>query len=104
MADEGAVVVGSGGLEPSDRLRLAPSATRRLGSDLLVSAGGATRPVERLTGGGPELWAHFAAGLTVAEATALVAHRTGTHPDAVEPRVLKYAEALISAGLAERAP
>jgi hypothetical protein len=99
----GAAVVESRGLEPSDRLLLAPSATRRLGSDLLVSAGGATRPVERLTGSGPELWNSFAAGLTLGEAAARLARRTGTAPAAVEPHVLSFAEALVRARLAERA-
>jgi Coenzyme PQQ synthesis protein D (PqqD) len=89
-------------LEPSDRLRLVPSATRRLGSDLLVSAGGATRPVERLTGTGPELWSAFAAGLSVGEAAARLAHRTGAAVATVEPRVLEFAEALVRAQLAER--
>ena len=90
-------------LEPSDRLRLMPSATRRLGSDLLVSAGGATRPVERLTGTGPELWSAFAAGLSVSEAAARLAQRTGAAVTTVEPHVLEFAEALVQAQLAERA-
>jgi hypothetical protein len=82
---------------------LVPSATRRLGSDLLVSAGGATRPVERLTGSGPALWNAFAAGLTVAEAAVRLAERTGTAITAVQPEVLRFAEALVRARLAERA-
>lgn len=90
-------------LEPSDRLRLVRSATRRLGSDLLVSAGGATRPVERLTGSGPELWSAFAAGLTVGEAAARLAQSTGAAVSTVEPHVLEFAEALVHAQLAERA-
>jgi hypothetical protein len=94
----------SRGPERSDRLRLVPSATRRLGPDLLVSAGGATRPVERLTGSGPELWRSFAAGLTVAEAAARLAQRTGAAFTTVEPHVLDFAEALVQAGLAEREP
>jgi hypothetical protein len=88
-------------LEPSDRLRLAPSATRRLGSDLLVSAGGATRPVERLTGSGPELWSAFAAGLTISEAAAGLAHHTGAAVATVEPQVLAFAEGLVRARLAD---
>ena len=88
-------------LDPSDRLRLVPSATRQLGPDLLVSAGGATRPVERLTGSGPELWGYFAAGLTLAETAARVAERMGTSPGTVEPHVLEFAGALVRAGLAE---
>lgn len=90
-------------LEPSDRLRLVPSATRRLGPDLLVSAGGATRPVERLTGSGPELWGSFAAGLTLGEAAARLAQRTGAALGTIEPQVLEFAEALVRARLAERA-
>jgi len=93
-------VDGSRPLELSDRLHVVPSATRRLGPDLLVSAGGATRPVERLTGSGPELYGAFAAGLTVAEAAARVADRTDTPVDTVQPHVLEFAEALVSAGLA----
>jgi hypothetical protein len=96
-------VAGSRALESSDRLRLVPSATRWLGSDLLVSAGGATRPVERLTGSGPELWRSFAAGLTLGEAAARLAQRTGTAPATLEPHVLGFAEALVRARLAERA-
>jgi hypothetical protein len=87
----------------SDRLRLVPNATRRLGSDLLVSAGGATRPVERLTGSGPELWGSFAAGLSVADTAARLAERSGAAVATVQPHVLEFAEALVRAGLAERA-
>ena len=94
---------GSQALDPSDRLRLMPSATRQLGPDLLVSAGGATRPVERLTGSGPELWRSFAAGLTLAEAAGRLAQRTGAALTTVEPHVLEFAEALVRTGLAERA-
>jgi Coenzyme PQQ synthesis protein D (PqqD) len=82
---------------------MVPSATRRLGPDLLVSAGGATRPVERLTGSGSELWGSFAAGLTVGEAAARLAQRTGAALSTIEPQVLEFAEALVRAGLAERA-
>ena len=90
-------------LEPTDRLRLVPSAMRRLGPDLLVSAGGATRPVERLTGSGPELWGCFAVGLTLGEAAARLAERTGAAVVTVEPHVVEFAEALVRTGLAERA-
>lgn len=90
-------------LELSDRLRLVPNATRRLGSDLLVSAGGATRPVERLTGSGPELWSSFAAGLSVEDTAARLAKRSGAALATVQPHVLEFAEALVRAGLAERA-
>jgi hypothetical protein len=88
-------------LEVSDRLALVRCATRRLGPDLLVNVGGATSPVERLTGGGPELWGYFGAGLTVAEAAERVAARMDTPVAAVEPHVLDYADALVRAGLAE---
>lgn len=91
-------------LELTDRLDMVPSATRRLGPDLLVSAGGATRPVERLTGSGPELYDAFAAGLTVAEAAVSLAQHTGAAVTTVEPHVLEFAEALVSAGLAVPAP
>lgn len=99
----GPAVEGSRALDLSDRLHLAPSATRRLGPDLLVSAGGATGPVERLTGSGPELYGSFAAGLTVAEAAGRLAERTGADVTTVEPHALQFAEALVSAGLAVRA-
>jgi hypothetical protein len=91
-------------LEPSDRLRLAQAATRELGSDLLVSVGGATRPVEQLRGSGPELWRAFGAGSTIGEAAALLAERTEAPEDAVEPHVLEFAASLVSAGLAEVVP
>jgi hypothetical protein len=91
-------------LVPSDRLRLAPAATRRLGPDLLVSAGGATRAVERLTGSGPELWGYFAAGLTLGEATDRVAQRAGMSPTEIETHVLEFAQALVRARLAEPEP
>jgi hypothetical protein len=97
-------VEGPPAFESSDRLRLVPSATRRLGPDLLVSVGGATRPVERLTGTGPELWGSFAAGLTLGEAAARLAQRTGATLSTVEPHVLEFAAALVDAGLAERTP
>jgi hypothetical protein len=96
-------VAGSRALELSDRLHVMPSATRRLGPDLLVSAGGATRPVERLTGSGPELYGAFAAGLTVAEAADRLAERTGAPVTTVQPHALEFAEALVGAGLAVRA-
>jgi hypothetical protein len=96
-------VEGSQALEPSDRLWLVHCATRRLGPDLLVSAGGATRPVERLTGSGPELWGSFAAGLTLREAAARLAQRTGAALTTVEPAVLDFAAGLVGTGLAERA-
>jgi hypothetical protein len=67
-----------------------------------VSVGGATRPVERLTGSGPELWGSFAAGLTLGEAAARLAQRTGTTLATVEPHVLEFAAALVDSGLAER--
>jgi hypothetical protein len=91
-------------MEATDRLRLVPSATRRLGSDLLVSAGGATRPVDRLTGSGPELWNAFAAGLSVREAAVRLAERTGAALATVESQVAEFAEALVHARLAERVP
>jgi hypothetical protein len=97
-------VEGSRALGPSDRLRLAPSATRRLGPDLLVSVGGATGPVERLTGAGPEVWQAFAAGLTVRDAATRLAQLTGSPVATVEPDILEFAHALIRAGLAELSP
>jgi Coenzyme PQQ synthesis protein D (PqqD) len=90
-------------LDPSTRLRLAPAATRRLGSDLLVNAGGATAPVQRLMGTGAELWECFARGLSVGEAVTLLAQRTGAPAD-VERNVVEFGTALVRAGLAEPLP
>lgn len=90
-------------LEPADRLRLAPCATRRLDNDLLVSAAGATRPVERLSGTGPALWRSFGRGLTVRGAALLLAEETGARLVRVEPHVLLFARRLVEAGLAVRA-
>jgi hypothetical protein len=85
----------------TDRLRLAPSATRALGPELLVNAGGATQPVHRLRGGGPALWRCFEEGLTLGEAAEQLAHETGTGPADLEPHVLRFATSLIEARLAE---
>jgi hypothetical protein len=104
MPDRRAEVDDAPNVGPADRLRLVPCATRRLGDDLLVNVGGATRPVERLTGIGPELWACLGAGLTIAEATARVAARTGATAGTIERQVVDYAEALVRAGLAELEP
>lgn len=90
-------------LAPSDRLRLAPAATRALGPDLLVSVGGATRSVERLAGSGPDLWRSFGAGLTIGEAARHLAEQTGAAPARVEAHVVEFAAALVAAGLAEPA-
>jgi hypothetical protein len=87
-------------LGPSTRFKLAPSATRRLGPDLLVNAGGATASVQRLMGTGPELWHCFARGLTVAEAAAHLADRFGAPAD-VEANALEFGASLISSHLAE---
>lgn len=88
-------------LVPSDRLRLAPSATRALGPALLVSAGGATQPVHQLTGGGPALWRCFEEGLTLGEAAERLAQQTGTSLADLEPQVLSFASSLVEARLAE---
>jgi hypothetical protein len=91
-------------LGPSDRLRLAPAATRVLGTDLLISVGGATRPVERLAGSAPELWRAFGDGLTIAEAARQLAERTGASATRVEAHVLEFASALVANDLAEPVP
>lgn len=88
-------------LAPADRLRLAPAATRAIGTELLISVGGATRPVERLAGSGPELWRAFGDGLTIAEAAHDLAKRTGAAPERVEAHVLEFAAALVAGDLAE---
>lgn len=86
---------------PSRRVRLAPAATRMFGSDLLLSVGGATGPVKRLTGSGPELWRAFGQGDTIAEAAARVAARTGESPEELETHVAWFAAALVEEHLAE---
>ena len=88
-------------LDPADRIRLAPAATRRLGAELLVSVGGATRPVERLSGSGPELWQSFAEGLSLGDAAFRLAERTGAELAVVEPHVVAFATRLVEADLAE---
>lgn len=87
-------------IDLSTRLQLVPAATRTLGADLLVNAGGATTSVQRLLGTGPELWQCFARGFTVAQA---VAHVVGTEgaPDDVEASVLEFAASLVRMRLAE---
>ena len=87
----------------STRFRIAPAATRALGSDLLVNVGGATAPVERLMGSGSELWHLFAAGCTVSEAAARLAAREGA-PAGFEDTVLEFGASIVRAGLAEPIP
>lgn len=91
-------------LGPDDRLHLAVAATRRLGADLLVNVGGATRSVERLTGSGPELWQSFGEGLTLGDTAFRLAERTGADLAVVEPHVVAFATRLVEADLAEVAP
>lgn len=87
-------------IDRSTRFRLAPAATRQLGSDLLVNAGGATASVQRLMGTGPELWECFARGFTVAEAVVQLAARDGA-PDDLEANVVAFGTSLVRAHLAE---
>lgn len=82
------------------RLQLVPAATRMLGSDLLVNAGGAATSVHRLLGTGPELWWCFAQGFTVADAAAHLAGRD-EEPADLEANVLAFGASLVRAGLAE---
>jgi hypothetical protein len=89
-----------GALDPSTRLRIVPTATRMLGSDLLVNIGGATAPVQRLVGSGPELWFAFRRGLSIHEATNEVASQVGVGVRVIEANVLRFATALVEAGLA----
>lgn len=91
-------------LGPDDRLHLAVAATRRLGGDLLVNVGGATRAVERLTGSGPELWQSFGEGLSLGDAAFRLAERTGADLEVVEPHVVAFATRLVDAELADLAP
>jgi hypothetical protein len=87
-------------IDRTTRLRLAPAATRLLGSDLLVNVGGATAPVQRLLGTGPELWECFARGFTVGEAAAHLAPREGAPAD-IEANVVAFGTSLVRARLAE---
>ena len=88
-------------LDPSVRLRLMPAATRRLGADLLVNAGGADAPVHRLIGAGSDLWWAFAAGLTLREAATYVSDQANATPDEVQAHVVNFAADLVRVGLAE---
>lgn len=87
-------------IDLSTRFRLAPAATRMLGSDLLVNVGGATASVQRLLGTGPDLWWCFSRGYTVSEAVTYLASRDGAPPD-LEGNVLAFAASLVETGLAE---
>ncbi len=87
-------------IDLSTRFTLVPAATRRLGADLLVNAGGATASVQRLLGTGPELWWCFSRGYSVGEAVAHLASREGA-PDDLEANVLKFANSLVATHLAE---
>jgi hypothetical protein len=88
-------------IDSSARVRLAPAATRMLGADLFVNVGGATAPVKRLMGSGPELWWGFSQGLTIAEVAAQHQARTGVPYADVEARVQRFASELVDANLAE---
>jgi hypothetical protein len=83
------------------RLQLVPAATRGFGASLLINVGGATAPVRRLDGAGPELWAAFAGGQTIAEAAIAMADRTNASLPEVERVVRTFATQLVGAGLAE---
>jgi hypothetical protein len=87
-------------IDLSTRLQLIPAATRTLGDDLLVNAGGATASVQRLLGTGPELWWCFARGLSVGEAVAHIAGIEGAPAD-IEANVGEFASALVRTRLAE---
>jgi hypothetical protein len=91
-------------LDPSTRLKLVPAATRMLGSDLLVNAGGAAAPVRRIEGTGPELWFAFERGLTIAEAAANISARASMSLQDIEAIVLQFATALVDADLAVPVP
>ena len=88
-------------LDPSARLRVVPAATRMLGSDLLVNHGGAIAPVQRLVGSGPELWFAFGRGLSIADAANEVSSKLGMAVPGIEDSVLRFAAALVEAGLAD---
>ena len=88
-------------LDLSTRITLAPAATRALGPDLYINAGGAVASVKCLTGSGPELWRAFGGGLTIAEAAARHSESTGATPAEVQDNVLAFATTLVEADLAE---
>lgn len=87
-------------LHRSVRIRILPSATRRCGPDLLVNAGGATAPVQRIGGAGPDLWNAFSEEMTIAEASAAIARLHDINPAEIEQLVQSFAKMLIGAGLA----
>ena len=91
-------------LDPSTRLKLVPAATRMLGSELLVNAGGAAAPVRRIEGTGPELWFAFERGLTIAEAATNISARANISVQDIEAIVLRFAAALVDADLAVPVP
>ena len=88
-------------LGPSTRLEFRPAATRMIGADLLVNVGGATGPVQRLDGAGPEIWKAFTGGQTIAEAATALAKRGGTSPSQAVRIVHDFAAELVRVGLAE---
>ena len=100
-ADGAVAVATSRPLGPSDRLQLAPCATRALGDTLLVSAGGATQPVQQLTPSGSTLWRYFEAGLSLRDATDRWAAGLGTPTAEVEQDVQQFATMLVELRLAE---
>jgi hypothetical protein len=93
-------VDGNRPIDTSSRVQLAPAATRRLGTDLYVNAGGATASVKCLTGSGPELWWAFGQGLSIAEAAALHAAGTPVPIAEVEAHVVRFVAVLVDANLA----
>lgn len=92
----------AGPLLPTDRLAVAAVAVRPLGDDLLVAMPDPTRPVERLTGSGPQLWTLFGSGCTLHEAAVDAAGHAGVDPAAVVDDVVAFAESLVARGLARR--
>jgi len=88
-------------LGPSVRLRTEPAATRMFGRDLLVNAGGAEAPVQRIMGAGVDLWWAFSAGQSIGEATEQMAERTGVPAAEVQTHVVKFATELVRVHLAE---
>jgi hypothetical protein len=87
-------------LDPTARIELVPAATRMLGPDLFVNAGGATSSVKCLTGSGPDLWWDFGRGLSIAEVAARHAVRTDVPAAELEAHVLEFASVLVEAELA----
>ena len=57
--------------------------------------------MQRLVGSGPELWFAFGRGLSIADAANEVSSKLGMAVPGIEDSVLRFAAALVEAGLAD---